>query len=268
MTNPLHARRRPVRSTGVLLAVTAAAAVTLTPATGAHAGGATPTCFGRDATLTDADARGGIVRGTDRADVVAVRDPHVAVFAGAGADRVCGSAWVLGGAGDDRILIGRWTEEVPDLNGEAGHDRIVVSNGLMAHLRGGTGHDVLLATTGRQFLSGGRGDDELSGGRGPDHLSGDDGEDSLRGGPGADTLLGGADRDVLQGESGDDVLRGGDGVDEVAGGDGDDELHGGPGNDYVGGWDGTDEGWGGEGSDECSVSTETRHGCEILDPTT
>ena len=58
------------------------------------------------------------------------------------------------------------------------------------------------------------------------------------------------------------------GKDDVAGGDGDDELWGGPGNDYVGGWGGTDEGWGGDGSDECSVSTETRHGCELLDPTT
>ncbi len=260
-------RLRPASRAWLVVAAATLAAVSPTAVPAAVGAGA-PTCFGKRATLTDADARGGVIRGTDRADVVAVRDPHVAVFAGAGADRVCGSSWVQGGTGDDRILIGRWTENVPDLNGEAGHDRIVVSNGLMAHLRGGTGHDVLLATTGRQFLSGGPGDDVLSGGRGDDNLSGGDGEDSLRGGLGDDTLLGGAARDVLQGEAGDDDVYGGAGPDEVAGGEGDDLLHGGAGNDYVGGWGGTDEGWGGDGSDECSVSTETRHGCELVDPTT
>ena len=255
---------RPALIASFAVALLAAAPLAVPPASGATG----PSCQGRRATITDTDTPGEVVRGTDRSDVIAVRDPATPVFAGGGDDLVCGSSWVHGGPGDDRIRMGRATDYVPDLNGDGGDDRIVVDNGLMAHLRGGAGHDVLLATGGRQFLAGGEGRDVLSGGGGDDQLSGGPGVDSLRGGPGDDVLLGGTQRDVVEGEAGADVLWGGKGPDDVAGGEGDDEVHGGPGNDYVGGWGGTDEGWGGTGSDECSVSTEVRHECELVDPTT
>jgi Ca2+-binding RTX toxin-like protein len=255
---------RPTLLTPLAVSLLVVGPLAVPPASGA----AGLSCQGRRVTITDTGTPGEVVRGTDRSDVIAVSDPATPVFAGGGDDLVCGSSWVQGGPGDDRIRMGRPTDYVPDLNGDAGDDRIVVDNGLVAHLRGGAGDDRLLATGGRQFLVGGEGRDVLSGGRGDDLLSGGAGVDSLRGGPGDDDLSGGTERDVLEGQSGADVLRGGKGRDDVAGGEGDDELHGGPGNDYVGGWGGTDEGWGGDGSDECSVSTEVRHGCELVDPTT
>ncbi len=174
--------RRPLLAAVLSIAVLGLAPVAVTPP--AHAA---PTCFGQRATLTDRDADGGVVRGTPRRDVIAVTDSHHAVFAGGGDDLVCGSAWVLAGPGDDRVLIGRRTELVPDLAGGPGRDRIFVLNGQMAEMKGGDGDDVLRASGGRQFLLGGAGRDVLSGGRGNDLLRGGDGHDEAWGGDGADT---------------------------------------------------------------------------------
>ena len=164
------------------------------------------TSQGRRATLTDEGLpRGQVLRGTDRADVIAVRDPSTPVFARGGDDLVCGSTWVEGGTGDDRIRMGRQTRAVPELYGNAGDDRIVVDTGLVAHLLGGLGNDELLATTGRQFLDGGPGAALLTGGGGNDARRGRDGTDGLFGGIGDDTLVGDAGRDSGWGGDGIDT---------------------------------------------------------------
>lgn len=184
----------------------AAALLTVAPLAVPPATGATTlTCQGKRATITDRDlARGEVLRGTDRADVIAVTRPSTPVFAGGGNDLVCGSFWVEGGPGNDRIRLGRQTDQVPTLYGNTGDDRIVVDTGLEAHLSGGLGNDELFATTGRQYLKGGPGDDLLNGGRGNDNLRGGDGTDGLYGGIGWDTLVG---------DGGEDWGWGGDGRD-------------------------------------------------------
>jgi Ca2+-binding RTX toxin-like protein len=176
-----HRPARPLLAAGLAIAVIGLSPVLAAPA---HAA---PTCFGQRATLTDADARGGIIRGTARRDVVAVRDPHHAVFAGGGNDLVCGSAWVLAGDGDDRVLMNRRSEQLPELHGGPGRDRITVLSGQTAHLIGGDGNDLLRASAGRQYLRGGAGSDVLSGGRGPDDLDGNAGRDRAWGGDGVDS---------------------------------------------------------------------------------
>lgn len=136
----------------------------------------------------------GVVRGTNRADVIVVNRPNTIVKGRGGNDRICtghGAHEVWGGAGHD--LISTWR----------GIDR--------AH--GGPGRD---------YLDGGPGDDQLDGGyRGSDTLVGGGGSDVLKGGHGAT-----AD-DFLFGGGGDDRLAGGEGEDHLIGGDGADVLDGG-----------------------------------------
>jgi Ca2+-binding RTX toxin-like protein len=187
----------------VALLATAPLVVPLTAP--AASGAAGLTCQGRKATITDRGLpQGEVLRGTDRADVIAVTRPSTPVFAGGGNDVVCGSYWVQGGPGNDRIRMGRATRYMPELYGNTGDDRIVIDNGLEGHLVGGLGNDELLATTNRQYLNGGPGDDLLTGGRGNDNLRGGDGTDGLYGGIGSDTLVG---------DRGEDWGWGGDGVD-------------------------------------------------------
>ncbi len=135
----------------------------------------------------------GVVRGTNRADVIVVNRPNTIV---------------KGRGGNDRICTGRGAQEVW---GGAGHDLISTWRGIdRAH--GGPGRD---------YLNGGPGDDHLEGGyRGSDTLVGGGGSDVLKGGHGA------AADDFLFGGGGEDRLAGGEGEDHLIGGDGADILDG------------------------------------------
>jgi Ca2+-binding RTX toxin-like protein len=121
------------------------------------------------------------------ADVIDVRVGRAATLIGSfnAADLPDGIV-IDGGAGNDRLVVGMFTE-------------------LPALLLGGAGKDLLV---------GGPADDVLDGGAGNDRLSGGDGNDLLDGGAGKDQLDGGAGDDSLSGGTGKDAVTGGDGNDQ------------------------------------------------------
>ena len=160
-------RHRAVRLTGVAGLTLALLALGVP----GIASAATPTCFGKKATIV---AEPGVERieGTAGADVIVGRGGRQIIFGGDGDDRICGNGGsdvIDGGAGDDR-------------------------------LSGGQGDD---------FITGVDGDDLLRGGPGADSLNfGDeeDGDDVVVGGPGNDDLHAGVGADRLFGNGGDDFL--------------------------------------------------------------
>ena len=103
-----------------------------------------------------------------------------------------------------------------------------------------SGDDYIVGYVTDDNLAGGAGDDRLYGGAGNDTLRGDTGNDHLEGGAGNDTLSGGAGNDWLYGYDGNDILTGGTGNDWLYGRDGDDTLRGGTGNDRLEGGVGND----------------------------
>ncbi|MBY0338070.1 MAG: FG-GAP-like repeat-containing protein [Acetobacteraceae bacterium] len=120
---------------------------------------------------------------------------------------------VLGGAGNDNILMGFATTGVT-----------AAGNGGNDSLAGSAFDDVLSGGSGNDRLIGGNGNDSLDGGDGVDSLTGGDGNDSLNGGGGDDTVSGEAGDDVMMGGAGNDLLSGGAGVNTLGGGLGDDRF--------------------------------------------
>ena len=133
------------------------------------------------------------------------------LHAGIGGDRL------EGGAGVDLIVAAGDFDFTLSNSTLTGLDTSHILNIELAQLTGGTGNNVLDASTfsGNVTLYGGTGDDSLSGGAGNDLLVGDDGADVIDGGKGDDRLLG---------DGGNDTLIGGGGQDQLSGGDGDDLL--------------------------------------------
>ena len=180
-----------------------------------------------------------------------------------------GSDTIFGGAGNDEIHTGSWSD------GDDGLSNI--STGVQGDLAfGGDGNDILRGAGGNDFLGGDAGNDDIGGGGGADSLVGGagddvlagnggddvvssgDGDDVATGGDGDDRIGGGLGNDRLSGDAGDDVLgaglgddtvEGGDGNDLVNGGGGDDVLTGGAGNDRMGGSQGADSMTGDDGDD-------------------
>ncbi len=114
-------------------------------------------------------------------------------------DRVTGFENVKGGSGGDYLL------------GSSGAN-VLEGNGGGDFLYGQAGNDTLRGGdnfTGNDFLYGGIGNDLLEGGDGADFLSGDAGVLSADLGKGIDTLDGGAGADFLVGGLGKDLLKGG-----------------------------------------------------------
>ena len=95
---------------------------------------------------------------------------------------------------------------------EDGDDR--VRSGAASSAEGGAGDDVLIGSTGIEWLEGGPGNDTMDARAGHDSLEGGDGSDTMDGGPGDDRMAGDADfartamphRDVLRGGEGHDVV--------------------------------------------------------------
>ncbi|MFD2741082.1 calcium-binding protein [Sulfitobacter aestuarii] len=171
-----------------------------------------------------------------------------------------GSDTIMGGAGNDEIHTGSWSDSDNGLaNGQTGVAGDVA--------RGGEGDDILRGAGGDDFLAGDEGNDDIGGGGGNDSITGNDGDDVLSGGAGDDLISsgdgadmasggegndsigGGLGDDMLSGDAGNDAIGGGQGNDSVDGGDGDDIANGGDGNDMVSGGAGQDTLGGGDGDD-------------------
>lgn len=132
-----------------------------------------------------------------------------------------GNAFVVGGtSGNDTILVQQVRGGIRVLvNGVVVGG--VQSGLKTVEVLGGDGNDNIvmagnLTITG--ILRGGAGNDRLVGARGSDFLFGDEGDDLLFGGAGSDFLSGGDGNDVLNGGADHDVLFGGDGSDTLIGG--------------------------------------------------
>lgn len=177
-------------------------------------------------------------------------------------DNVTAFEIVLGGTGDDVIVVGN---DPSTVTGAGGND----------DLTGGEGDDVLDGGPGHDYLDGRFGSDRLVGGRGFDFaaydersvrvradldgaaddgeagegdrieadvegLVGGEGSDVLAGNGGKNVIYGGPRDDIISGLGGGDLLIGEDGADALAGGDGGDAFVGGPGADTFSGGAGFD----------------------------
>jgi Ca2+-binding RTX toxin-like protein len=138
-----------------------------------------------------------------------------------------------------------------ELSGGNLDDRLTNETQLPAQAYGEDGPDILRGGSADERLEGGPGPDDVDGGGGSDRLygatlqdpgagtdsdvlAGGFGNDGLFGSGGGDHLDGGPDADQLEGAGGADELRGSDGPDGLIGGDGDDLEDGGTGDDTVG----------------------------------
>ena len=109
------------------------------------------------------------------------------------------------GAGDDVIL---GTSGADFIDAGAGGDTICAMGGA----------DTILAGGGADYVDGGNGADQIFGEGGNDTIFGGSGSDVIDGGGGDDEIFGEAGNDVLNGRTGEDMLDGGPGVDSIRGG--------------------------------------------------
>jgi len=119
---------------------------------------------------------------------------------------------------------------------------------------GGSGNDIIVGNSQRNFLVGGPGNDNIQGGNANDTMTGDEGNDTLAGGNNDDSLIGGIGTDSLDGGAGNDTIDGGDGNDTLIGGTNDDSLIGGIGADSLDGGSGNDTMIGGADNDTYIVN--------------
>jgi len=245
-----------------------------------------PLCFGHEPTATHLGTSGDdVIEGTAGDDVILGMGGNDTTYGRGGRDRICGGTghdringgaggdllsgdagndkthgqagndgFVLGGDGDDVLSPGAGAMKYTGtIEGGAGRDRIVVSQGGYNEIFGGAGRDTVdfrrapvavcidlmwgeYRTNAVIQIVGGRAweVEDAYGSTFTDCLWGDDGANRLYG-------LGGGD--VLHGRAGDDRLFGGSGEDQLFGEAGDDRLFGGP---HVGDWM-----EGGAGTDTC-----------------
>jgi Ca2+-binding RTX toxin-like protein len=135
--------------------------------------------------------------------------------------------------------------------------------GVYNRVYAGSGNDVIIGSSGRDYINAGSGKNTIYGGAGNDVLVTHDGPALSSGSAigslglalssgsitGPQTLYGGAGDDYLIGASGNDKLFGGSGNDNLIGNDGNDHLDGGTGDDYLSGNKGNDVLKGGAGND-------------------
>lgn len=231
------------------------------------------------------------VRGGDGDDDVLI-DPsvtsNVTVLGGEGKDSVAdnggpgtepstGGRTLIGGDGDDRLVV---NGEGRNVSGGSGDDE-VVALGDNNNVSTGDGKDDVrttggYTTTGRgddfvragnhddplygdepvhdSTIFGGEGNEEIQGSTSStgDKISGGSGDDEIYGHEGGDLISGDAGQDYIDGQDGDDTISGGEDTDTIYGLDGDDTISGGDGKDYLEGAEGNDYVSGGEGEDVVS----------------
>ncbi|EGF93692.1 hemolysin-type calcium-binding repeat 2 copies family protein [Asticcacaulis biprosthecium C19] len=100
---------------------------------------------------------------------------------GDGDDLIYAHRTVLGGAGNDTILM-VWSHYYADAAGGDGDDDIRAVDDLGVQLFGDAGHDTLTGSSITDVLDGGAGNDSVTGGAGQDWLTGGGGNDTLTGG--------------------------------------------------------------------------------------
>ena len=109
----------------------------------------------------------------------------------------------------------------------AGNDVILGTSGS-DFIDAGAGDDTICAMGGADMILAGGGADYVEGGDGADQIFGEGGNDAIFGGPGADVIDGGGGDDEIFGEAGSDTLVGRTGEDMLDGGEGVDSISGGP----------------------------------------
>lgn len=225
----LGLRRLTLVVTGALVASVAVVAGT--------ASAATPTCFGKRATIVGTNAGERIV-GTPRADVIVAKGGADTIFGRGGGDRICGGGGkdtIVGNRGNDRLKGGRGADT---LFAGGGDDRMISGPGAFHVMFGGPGDDfhngfgspfdfaaftnskspidadlANNAATGQgndtlkdiEGLAGSELGDTLTGDRAPNFIFGDKGNDTIS--------LGG----VPSGSSESDFAEGGAGNDRITG---------------------------------------------------
>ncbi len=144
-----------------------------------------------------------IVRGSDvetGGDRLYGRAEAERLEGGKGNDSLYGSAGadtLDGGDGEDWVVYSSTTGLVINAvdstvsTGDAAGDVFINIDGI----QGGSGNDVIVASSSVSILRGDAGSDVLIGGENANLLEGGEGDDTLRGGGGADTLRGGAGND-------------------------------------------------------------------------
>jgi len=128
---------------------------------------------------------------------------------------------------------------VEPISGTAARD-VLFGDGAADRILGGADSDVIVDSSGANYLRGEDGDDLIRGGFDFDDINGNMGADTAMGGAGDDWVVGGKDNDSLAGETGNDIVYGNLGSDTVSGGAGADIVRGGQDNDVL---------WGGDGAD-------------------
>jgi Ca2+-binding RTX toxin-like protein len=225
-----------------------------------------------------ASAPGGIMIGTDAADVLVGAASADELWGGAGNDTLTGGGGndqLYGGIGDDTYVFesGFGSDLIMDLDRVNGHDRIVFGAGIAPedlivtrdqaniYLSFANSSDKL---TIRWYADESMQIEELWFSNGTVWTAAQlgqmaDAAVSVQGTSGADTLLGDANPNLIFGYGGDDILIGLTGDDVLDGGAGDDRLDGGSGDDMLSGGAGNDTYIGGIGNDTMS-DTSTSSG--------
>lgn len=167
-----------------------------------------------------------------------------------------------GGAGVD-FLFGQWGDDALR-NRRPGHFVLAIegTDEIPATTEdfefgsfhfGGSGDDMMVASSSFDLLFGAKDDDDASGEEGIDLVFGGKGDDEVKGGDGFDLVFGGRGSDFAEGGDGPDLVFGNSGEDIVTGDGGlADLLFGGSDNDEVSGGDGLDMAFGGSGQDMVS----------------
>jgi Ca2+-binding RTX toxin-like protein len=203
-----------VRKLAAAIAATAIAGLPLV-SSAVPSQAATPTCFGKPATIVGSAGPDTLVGQGGVSDVI---------FGGGGNDYISGGDFY----GGDAI-----PGNAPDL------------------LCGGPGDDRVTGSPGNDKLNGGDGNDYVDGGNGADLEQGNAGNDTVGKGSFADAD---SANDVMHGNGGNDVLNGGWGKDKLYGDAGADQLYdeecdgptllnGGAGDDYMESWSSSFDGW-------------------------
>ncbi len=200
------------------------------------------------------------------------------IEAGAGNDGIVsyrgGSDWLLGGSGNDSVIIERNENAANDiLEGNEGSDIVEAGKGNDKVFGENYGDMEQLIASGETAISINARGDVVSGGGGEDYVYGSNSSDALFGGFGKDLIVGGGGEDVL---IGDDNYLGAvhdwsysitteisvntniygltfsgisGGLDDTGIIGDDDVIYGGTGNDYIDGVGGDDEIYGGDNDD-------------------
>ena len=152
----------------------------------------------------------------------------------------------------ENVGVGEYTLS---LVGEGVVGSVVECNGLSVTVdlnlgeTPGPGDDVVLGTSGADFIDAGAGDDTICAMGGADTILAGGGADYVEGGNGADLIFGEGGNDIIFGGPSGDEIDGGGGDDEIFGEDGDDTLVGRTGEDLLDGGPGVDSISGGPQAD-------------------